>query len=328
MKSIIKLIGLSFIVLCFNGCSETSDLGFNPDTEVGWIQLGVSNDAPATLEYQQSFDVVSRVGVNIQVPNVENDLMIGYDLVSVSGLNPNSVFSNNGSIMSPAGLSSYAGPSNGTGFEFDYTADIVFDFEELPSLTEPMVFDVVLTSSNDPNVTVGFNNEKPITQRVRICPAQEDLFLGEYNISSEGDAGTDVGLGISLGGTVLISEGPDGPLSRTFDATYWPNTAPQPLTITFNITPDGYLIVSDDYVSTLQCIATPPGGVGIAIGGSTSPSPLECTDDSLTLNILEFKYVGDDPEDVDDEEDLVGGGGCLTDFGDMNAEVTIILEKV
>ena len=145
MKNIIKLFSVICLVMCFTACDDNDDLGFSPTENVGWIQFPGAN--PASFNYNLSFDVGARIGVDIQVPVVASDLTIGYNLVSVSGLDPNAAFSNTGSLVSPAGQSSYAGPDNNTGIEYTYLAEIEFDFTELPVLTEPMVFDIVLALS-------------------------------------------------------------------------------------------------------------------------------------------------------------------------------------
>ena len=82
--------------------------------------------------------------VNVVVPNTSSDLTINYDLVSVSGDDPNAYFTNSGSIVAPA-ETSYMGPGNNTGKEYTFLGLITLDVADLSgaTLSGPMVFDVV-----------------------------------------------------------------------------------------------------------------------------------------------------------------------------------------
>ena len=143
-----------FLVLCIATSCERSDDGIgNAKEEKGWIEI-LNNETVVVYKGETgSIDV----DVNIQVPTTSSELAINYDLVSVSGTDPNAVFSNSGKVTAPAGKTSYTGPSNNTGKEFLYLSVIELNLEELisASLTGPMVFDVVLTGTSSSKITSG-----------------------------------------------------------------------------------------------------------------------------------------------------------------------------
>ena len=309
---------LSLLLLV--GCNDDdTNARFSNDPSLGWIQF---TDDSFTAE-NPTFAISAQLPVVLNAPLNETDLTINYTLVPVSGLDVNSVYSQN-TLVVPAG-------TGGTAVVGGFPT-IEFDLLVIPALSEPMVFDVVLESTDRSSVSVGIEgSERPTTSRVTICPqlaindSGEGLFLGEFAISSSGDAVANLGAGISFGlGTVMITEGPDGPLSRTFDALWLPQIGGVPLTISFDINEDGLIVSSEDFASPVACggAANAPGGVGIGFGGSDVPSMVPCGDDVFTLNVLEFKVLSGEPEE------LIGSGGCTTDTGDLDAPVTVILTRV
>ncbi len=168
MKNIINTIGLFIIIMtCLTSCDEENE-HVPVDVSSGWIQI--PDSSPANIRIVQGTETEITVGVNIQVPSTDRDLTIGYRLVPVSGSDPNTIFSNNGSIVAPAGLTSWSGPDNNTGIDYKYLGPITFNLNELPALTENMVFDVLLTSTDSDKISVGIPGEQSrLTQRVTIC---------------------------------------------------------------------------------------------------------------------------------------------------------------
>lgn len=164
MKNILKSFFLFAILVSSVSCDDGNDAGISNE-ELGWVQF--INDKPVVTA-DQVYDTELTVDISIQVPKTNSDLAISYDLIPVSGLDPNAVFSNNGVTIAPAGLTSWSGPDNSTGIDYAYLAGIDFNLTELPLLTEDMVFDVVLTATDSPSVEVGLNNEKLTTTRVMI----------------------------------------------------------------------------------------------------------------------------------------------------------------
>lgn len=291
MKNIIKLSSLILVFAFFFGCDNGNDLGFRPTENVGWIQFPGTN--PTVIEVNTETQPSFNVGVDIQVPIVAQDLAISYTLVPVSGLNPNDIFSNNGTIVSPAGESSYAGPDNNTGIEYTYLANIEFDTSEIPFLTELMIFDVVLTATNDENITVGLEGaDKPIVQRVSILCANPDsipvdYFVGDYviadNVATVGPAN---GTENFAGGTVTLSIDPLNANTRLFSVGVLPafNGEIESVSITFTENDD---ISLSDVNPSIACGATAPPYIYVDGGTSNSLWSICNDDDFLIVNYTE-----------------------------------------
>lgn len=310
MKKFIKIFtALSLIVLVF-ACSNNSkdDLKYSAQDEIGWIQFLESN--PDIITGSLDAPGIIKIGVNIQVPVTTQDLVISYDLVPVSGGDPNAFFSNSGQVVSPAGETSYSGPDNRTGRAYAFLPTIDLDLSEITTvLTESLIFDVVLTGTNIPGVTVGLAGETfPIVQRVQICPSVSlagDVFLGDYVLT--------VPTGPSLFATALFTEGQvvtlvaagaDG-TSRQFMAPYLPAFSATPETMTFRFA-NGKIILENTSVG-LRCSAT---ATSILLGPNTSAVlSTPCDDSSIRLNYFDF---------------LNGSGGC----GVSNEPIQILLTKV
>lgn len=200
MKNIIKLFSLLLVLTLAVSCSSNSgdDLGYTAQEERGWIQFPESN--LSVIQVVRGETTVIDLGVDIQVPTTSSDLTINYTLRSVAGLDPNTVFSNNGITVAPAGKTSYPGPDNNTGIEYSYLAPIAIDITELEgvSLTEPMLFDVVLTATSSSKITVGLAGDTlPVTQRILIYPSIVYPFIGTYSVAEQFTAGINAPLGLT-----------------------------------------------------------------------------------------------------------------------------------
>lgn len=306
MKHIYKIILSLAVIAFFSSCdnSEGDNEGkFDDNPETGWVQFLFSSfDDDINLEtFDTSIPVVLPVAVN--VPVNKEDLSIGYSLVSVSGPDPNDFFSNNGVLVAPAGESSFFGN--------DF-AEIELNMEEALDLTWPMVFDVVLESTNRSSISVGIaGSDRPTSIRVSVCPTPlaattaTDISLGYF----AGDYTLTVPSGASLFGVnvfdeqvVTLIEGPNGPFSRQFSAPYLPAFSASPETMSFTFV-DGEIRI-DDTVTTTGCAS--------AIIISENPSQIEaipCGDEMITLNYYDFTD---------------GSGGC----GVSNEPIQLLLTKI
>lgn len=303
MEKRIKILSFLIVITCFFSCDEnSSDLGFNPQKELGWIQFNSSTDIQTSQDLQE----ILRLGVNIQVPETSQDLIISYEMVSISGIDPNSVFSNNGQIISPAGQTSYAGSDNNTGIDYVYLPSIDFNISEISTaISEPMVFDVVLTGTNISSITVGLSGESfPTTQRIIICPSYDSAdgnFLGDYVLTvPSGPSLFDTPI-FTDGQVVTLSEGMNGSLSRQFNTFYLPAFSATPETISFSFS-NGTILISDISTGT-GCSSS------IVIGGNPNQLTSVCGDSVITLNMLDFKN---------------GTGGC----GVADEPIIVLLTKV
>ncbi len=306
MRNFIKIFpALSLIVLVF-ACSNNSkdDLKYSAQDEIGWIQFPESN--PDVITGSLDAPEVIQIGVNIQVPVTTQDLVITYDLVPVSGGDPNAFFSNSGQIVSPAGETSYSGPDNRTGLDYAFLPTIDIDISEITVLTEPLVFDVVLTSTNISGVTVGLAGETfPTVQRVQICPSVSlagDVFLGAYILTVPSGPSLFATPIFTDGQTVtLVASGVNG-TSRQFMAPYLPAFSASPETMTFSFV-NGKIIIGNT-TTTTGCASA------IVIGANTSAVlSTPCDDSSILLNYYDF---------------LNGTGGC----GVSNEPIQLLLTKV
>ena len=174
MKNILKLLSLSLLVgIAFSCDSDSSDdLKYTPETESGWVQF-MDNSPSSITGFVEEGGMID-MDLNIVVPNTSSDLSINYDLVSVSGDDPNSLFSNSGSVIVPAGQTSYMGPGNNTGISYTYLGVISLDLADLSgaTLSGPMVFDVVLTGTSSSEITAGLAGETfKVSQRIVIVSA-------------------------------------------------------------------------------------------------------------------------------------------------------------
>lgn len=184
MKNILKLLSLSLLVgIAFSCDSDSSDdLKYTAETESGWVQF-MDNSPSSITGFVEEGGMID-MDVNIVVPNTSSDLSVNYDLVSVSGDDPNELFSNSGSVIVPAGQTSYMGPGNNTGISYTYLGVISLDLADLSgaTLSGPMVFDVVLTGTSSSEITAGLAGETfKVSQRIVIVSAAS--LAGTYSVS-------------------------------------------------------------------------------------------------------------------------------------------------
>lgn len=311
MKNILKFTSLILLTLVFGCNSDDDNARFSNDPASGWIefQSAASNRSISFLE-SNTLEVV----VNMKVPYNKTDLNIAYDLVSVSGADVSTLY-NKSNLLVPA--------NNGGVALVNGFPKISFDLEALANITEPLVFDIVLKSTDRSSVTIGINGaDRQTTHRVSICPSFDSeigTFLGEYSVSVPTGDGP-FGVQFADGAIVTLTAGPDGPLSRSFSIDYLPGIAAgDPLTfVDFTFDEATGVVVADQIGTGVGCGST-YGGI-VYGNDSGNEAALPCGDDTITLNILDFKFIGD-PEDEDDDN---GTGGC--DQEDI--ATTIVLTKV
>ncbi len=300
MKIIYRTLSLFLIVSILYSCdnSEGENEGkFESDPETGWVQFAAASSAAINID---GFDTSSplEVPVEVNVPVVRNDLNIGYQLVGVSGADPNTVFSNNGQLVNPGGTSSH--------FDVDFPT-INFDISEAAAISEPLVFDVVLTSTSSGDVTVGIEGStRPISHRIEICPSLSssvNTFIGDYRLTVPSGASA---FGVEVfteNQIVTLSEGPNGPFSRQFTTVYLPAFQADTMEVSFLFV-NGSIRVDNNLNTDIGCTSF------ILLGGNfTNIQPAPCGDAQITLEIFDF---------------FNGTGGC----GPANIPITVVLEKI
>lgn len=299
MNKFIKISGFSLALLIISACAVDNTEGrFNFDNTSGWIQFRTASTNNILLD-TYNFENDLNIELLVKVPVTPNDINVSYSLQSVSGQDPNAFFSNNNTINLPAEV--YGTANVGV------NPIISLDINEVRNITEVMVFDVVLESTDVSNVTAGVAGANfPISHRVTICPSlnsSNGLFIGDYILtvpSGPGPFGTTFTNGI----TVTLSQGADGPFSRVFQADYLPGVAAglPVVTIPFSFV-NGKIIVADGILTGVGC------GTQILLGGDANTlASLPCGDAAITLNMLDFKN---------------GSGSC----NQSNVKMTILLTK-
>ena len=184
MKNILKLLSLFLVVSIAISCDSNTgdDLKYSAQTERGWVQF--MSDSPSQINVFVEEGGVVELDVNVVVPNTSSDLTINYDLVSVSGDDPNAYFTNSGSIVAPVGETSYMGPGNNTGKEYTFLGLITLDVADLSgaTLSGPMVFDVVLTGTSSSQITAGLEGGTfKVSQRIVVVAASS--LAGTYSVT-------------------------------------------------------------------------------------------------------------------------------------------------
>ncbi|WP_299228682.1 hypothetical protein [uncultured Psychroserpens sp.] len=302
MKNTLKIASLfAFVLFAFNSCddSEGENEGkFDDNPEAGWVQFQTS----ASQISLDAFDFTTpfTIPVEVNVPVVPNDLRISYSLESVSGANPNMVFSNSGSIINPGGTSSH--------FDLNFP-EIEFDMSEALSagISEPMVFDVVLESTDKASVAVGiFGSDRPTSYRITVCPSfasSTGAFIGDYTLTVPTGNGAFGEAIFADGQTVTLTEGDDGEFSRKFTTVYLPAFQADTMEVTFSFV-GGTVAIGSGLNTDIGC-----GGF-ILIGGDAANTVAQpCDDSSLMLNMLDFEG---------------GSGGC----GPADLPFTVMLTKI
>lgn len=300
--------------LTLNSCdnSEGENEGkFDANNESGWVQFQTNAIQISLGTYD--FDNLLKIPVEVNVPVVLNDLEISYTMESVSGANPNTVFSNSGLLVNPAGTSSH--------FDLNFP-EIEFNITEAlnANITETMVFDVVLDATDNSNVSIGINGTevtRPTTYRVTICPildtamapllASSDFFIGDYNLTVT-SGGSLFGGDVFADQVITLSEGANGSLSREFTVAYEPGGSTNDMTVSFSFETNGQITVDDGLSTNIGCNSL------LLLGGDstnifTFDSCTVSSTDTLTLNMLDFQG---------------GSGGC--GVGDIT--LTVVLTKV
>jgi len=166
MKYISKILIIFTLSIFIVGCNNDSDPRFDANLESGWVQFVTGS----TLEVIAEPNTTLEVPVEINVPLNQSGLTINYNLVSISGTDPNTVFDNSGILDVPANTAGIAIVGG--------HPSIIFDLNQVSSITDTMVFDVVLTSSG--NLDLGIEGSgRPIIHRISICPSI--IKTGNYN---------------------------------------------------------------------------------------------------------------------------------------------------
>ncbi|MGB3605905.1 MAG: hypothetical protein WA775_16240 [Psychroserpens sp.] len=298
MRNILKLTTILSLVLVFGCSDDDSSSRFSNDPSVGWIEFLNADDIEISLDNTVGSTI--SIPVKMAVPLNETDLNIAYTLESVAGADPNTLFSNNTNLLVPAGEGGTALILGNPSIVFDITSD------EIQNLTEPLIFDVVLQSTDRNTVQIGIpGTDRPTSNRVIICPSlAAGVFaaLGDYSLAVVTETGP-FGDQFEPDVVVTVVEGDNGEFSRTFQVDYLPGIgAGLPVVdVDFEFTEDG-TVISGPISTGVGC------GAEILLDAGEAAT-LPCGDATITINLLDFAG---------------GSGNC----GPEDVETTIVLTKL
>lgn len=161
-----KKIYIILIGLCISLAScEIDKPGdfYTPNPSSGWLQISTSpQNANIILDGSTStLEIVVTAGTRTSpFVNLEG-LQVGYSLVPVSGAAPSEVVSTGSVLNIPAG---------------ENVGTIVLNINNNAAVTQTSVFDVVIASSSNEDLTVGLSdNSVPTRFRVTVCPTNVPL---------------------------------------------------------------------------------------------------------------------------------------------------------
>lgn len=254
MKKIYKILLFSFLTILIS-CEEEQS-GIEPDLSLGWLEMTITQQ---TLDSQAS--EVS-IPVNITAPTFDN-LSIGYTITAISG------------DLSQYGIASSGTlevkPEKGDNRRI-FPIDLIIENTDV--LHDELVFDVTLSTSSNPNISVGINGDStiPTVSRVtipcfgegtfdQIIAAEPDFLIGQYLLSEDPNFDRI----IPMFGEQLVTIFPGlNPNERVFDFILFPGTGFASLaTLTFEIIEDaelGTTIVLKESITTgLACVGGVPG---------------------------------------------------------------------
>jgi hypothetical protein len=175
MKNIIKIISILVLVITFSCDQSDSKFGDNPES--GWVQFNESDAIYFNEDLIANATSSIEIPVQLTAPINKNDLTVNYNIVDVLG-NSSDIISTSGSVVFLANTNETADPLKLT-IDLDAIgADI---FSEL-------VFDVVLTSTNSSNVSVGISGDEAFPSSYRItfsAPCLPPTVGGMYSVYTE-----------------------------------------------------------------------------------------------------------------------------------------------
>ena len=170
MKKILKLIPILFLVLTFSCEQDDDNSRFYNDPTSGWVEFATPSSGTTVSPFAESLSLP----VSLRVPVYEGGLNVTYSLVAVEGDFTSIVGTLSTDTLS---FSSDVSPgADGT----PSVQNIVIAFENLDLVTEPIVFDVVLTAVDVDGVTIGVDDDSITSYRVSTpCPV---VTSATYNV--------------------------------------------------------------------------------------------------------------------------------------------------
>lgn len=174
MKKIIKLLPILLLVFAFS-CEDDDSSNFRDNSQTGWVEFATSTSGTTVSPFAESLSIP----VSLRVPVYPNGINVSYSLVPVQGDYSSIVTTESSIRFSP---SETPGPESTPS-----VGSIELLFQNLDTVVDPIVFDVVLTATNVNGVTIGVDENSITSYRVSTpCPINTSA---NYNVDVIGPGG-------------------------------------------------------------------------------------------------------------------------------------------
>lgn len=174
MKKIIKLLPMLLLVLAFSCEQDDDSTRFYNETSTGWVEFATATSGTTVAPGSESL----AIPVSLRVPVYADGISVNYTLQAVEGDFTSIVTTGSSLWFSPE--------QAGTGGD-PRVKSIELMFQNLDTVTSPIVFDVVLTSTSVNGVNIGVDEGSIVSYRVSTPCAV--ITSADYNVDVIGPGG-------------------------------------------------------------------------------------------------------------------------------------------
>ena len=172
MKKILKLLPVLLFVFTMSCEDDEFDSNFSDDPTTGWVEFATPTSGTTVSPFAETLSIP----VSLRVPVYENGLSVTYTLQAVEG--DFSTIVTTGNTLNFLS-NEFPGPEGNSKVK-----NIILNFQNLDTVTDPIVFDVVLTAVDVDGVSVGVDSESITSYRVSTpCPVETS---DNYNVDVVG----------------------------------------------------------------------------------------------------------------------------------------------
>jgi hypothetical protein len=167
MKKIIKLLPILLLVFTFSCEQDDDGARFANEPTSGWVEFATASSSTTVSPFAETLSLP----VSLRVPVYEDGINITYALQAVEGDYSTIVSTGNTLTFLPEAHGIDGNPS---------VKSIELVFENLDTVTDPIVFDVVLTATDVNGVSIGVDENSIVSYRVSTpCPVNTSA---SYNV--------------------------------------------------------------------------------------------------------------------------------------------------
>jgi len=272
-----KILSILFLSLVMFNCDSDEGTDFSNDTSTGWVEFNTASTNVLLFNSNGMLDIPFK----FNVPVSKEDTTISYEIEQVSGTTDINTIINTNSTTVPA-------ESFGIGVNGD--PNLTLDISGALNLTSTVVFDVILTQTDNSGIQVGIPGSSRITtHRVSLCPTvisasySGDAFSGDLGQASGDIPAFTVNftptVGVINSWDLVTVWGPDY-VSTTCGGCVPPGSFPYPGTVVLDPTDNTVTVVGGDFYTD---------------GGTGTYDP--CTD-TFTLNVEQSLFASPFTVDV------------------------------